>query len=80
MTFVQSRHFKFFNFINTNNCVYGLALISNKNPNYLHFHKEPETYYLLYGSGYMHYDCKQFKIQAPYKIHIPSNIHHSHSY
>ena len=72
MNFPQSNSFRYYNFIDSEYNIYGIAKIKKGCDSYLHWHKEPEIYYILYGSCEMILDDTVTFIRGPKRIDTPS--------
>ena len=74
---LKSKNIWFYNFIDSNNSIYGIAIIKKGFEAFLHKHVEPETYYFIWGKGVLNIDNKEEIIKSPSKILIKSNKLHA---
>ena len=67
----------YINIADTADKVYGIAYVKKGFKAQLHFHKEPETYFFIYGSGKLYIKDRIMEVHSPYKLNIKSNRIHA---
>ena len=74
---INEDNISYINITDTRDKVYGIAYVKKGFKAQLHFHKEPEVYYFIYGSGKLAIEDQLYNIHSPYKLTIKSNEIHA---
>ena len=65
------------NYVDKDKGVRGIAVVFKGYDSQIHYHPVAEEYDIFYGKGIMYLNGKTYKIEAPYKVWIPANVHHT---
>ena len=65
------------NYVDKKSGVRGIAVVFKNYDAQIHYHPVREEYDIFYGKGIMYLNGKTYKIEAPYKVWIPANVHHT---
>ena len=77
MDFPQSDFLHYENIIDSPDSVYGIFIIKKGCPSFLHWHKEPETYFFMHGNGVMILGNEVINIKSPQIVNIPPKVQHN---
>ena len=65
------------NYVDTENCIQGICLVTRKDGAHPHHHPVDEVYELVYGQGVMRIGNTTQVVNAPYTVRIPEGIVHT---